>query len=162
MGAGTSARQHKLARVWIENELNNSGMSFRQMALAAGYANGTASQYGKRQLMKEGTQRAIKEIAATMKDSLVLRGVDQTYLADKIHQMLEGKFAKDVNFRAINYGLEHALKIGIGGGYKPEETRTVNYNVTPEELRKYSPLKDEFEERMREQELSSDDSPPIA
>lgn len=152
-----TARQYKLAEIWVNNELNDSGLSMAEMVKAAGYPLNQYTHNAKRTITKEGTQTAIAEISETMKGALEKKGVGPEYLANKIHEMLEGRFSKEVNFRAINHGLEHALKIGVGGGYKPEETRSINVNVSAADLKKYAPLRDEYEEKMRRVELGLDE-----
>jgi hypothetical protein len=148
-------RQYALAQEWVNNELCNGRMSFEQMTLRAGYSPATANHVAGRQIRKPGVQQAIMEIQKSMRSALVEKGVDPDFLASKVHQLLVGEFPDDkINFRAINFGLEHALKIGIGGGYAPEKSIEVKATISPEELRKFGPLKEEFEERMREAELS--------
>lgn len=84
-------------------------------------------------------ERMLKRVDLQSADMiLALRsvGVGAQKIAEKIMQLLDSKkilktFTKDGdvrileedNYNAIDKGLVHALKIGIGGGYKAEEIR---------------------------------------
>ena len=157
---GYSDRQLALAMIWVENKIMGTRLSFKEMVAKAGYPMTTASINAKRTIVKEGTQKAIKMIETTMKEALEEKGVTPEYLAGRLQLMLEGKIPKNINWKAVNMGLDHTLKIGIGGGYKPEERRElrVDVSVSAEDLRKYKPLKDEYEERIRQAELAEEET----
>jgi len=149
--AEITPKQLALAKIFVTNEIQNLGYSFREMIVRAGYEDHAPN--GRRALEAKGTQTAIAAIRKDMASALAEKGVDSLVVAEKIRQLLDGKFEKGHNYKAVDRGVEHALKIGIGGGYAPERKVEAHVHMSTEDVKKFLPLKNEFEEKLRLAEL---------
>ena len=92
-----------------------------------------------------GTKR-LKQVNLTLLDALLARGVNPKKIAKKIDTLLDAKvriktFIKGgleteiehEDSMAIDKGLNHAIKIGVGGGYAPEKHLNLNLEIKKED-----------------------------
>lgn len=161
-------RQDKLAELVIENSLSDTPLNKGEMLEKVGYSRNIADQPNK-VLQTRGFQLALERKQESMLTALEQAGVTPGFLARKINQLLnkeqvivrnnittgliETVETGEMDVQAVDKGITHALKLGLGGGYKDNQTnttnQTINYNFinSPEVQAKVK----EFEEDLKSQ-----------
>lgn len=146
-----TAQSKKLRNIRFLNALQETDGNPTEAAKLVGRIGSQGAKDPEASAHTMGTKR-LKQVELTILDSLTEKGVNSDKIADKINELLE-----HADHKAIDKGIAHALKIGVGGGYAPEkrETVSVNINATPEEMNKYNALRDKYEAELKEQLLQT-------
>lgn len=133
-------RQKTLAKALVINELADKPKHIKEVLESVGYPTSTAESQAKRVIAQKGVQEEIK----TMAQALEAQGINSIKIAEKIEVLLnaETPIYKNNNetgevehvgdkpdYQAVDKGISHALKIGIGGGYAPEKSINVNVEI---------------------------------
>lgn len=122
-------KQEKLAKAIVENAISDEPKSMKEIMENHGYATNTAKTPN--QIVESaGVQEAIKEYTSEMMGAFEAQGITPYYVAGKIKDLMEAKKIVKVagqiesiedNHQAIDKGISHAAKFGIGGGYKTDD-----------------------------------------
>jgi len=101
---------------WLEfiDEYLKTGNA-RQSALKVGFTEAYANII---------TQRIPVKVRKSMQEALEAKGITPERIAESIDFLLEHD-----NFQAVDKGITHAAKMGVGGGYVPEKHVNLNYDV---------------------------------
>lgn len=154
-------KQQQLAQNLVANQLKDKPLTLKEVLVKSGYSLSTAGASTRDIIEREGVQQALSELHATMADALAAKGINPDTVAEAIHKLLNAQKVriivradgdevieeeKEDSF-AINKGITHALKIGIGGGYK-EAPPIPNVNIL--NIHGASELAREYEAKMLE------------
>lgn len=146
--ARPTKRQRDVAKALIENEISDKPIPIGQILEKTGYSPGVVKNPAD-VIESQGVQEALVEEAETMLAALKTNGVNPDLIAQKIYDLLnaevkikvveKGKKTRYIERQdtfAISKGVENAMKIGLGGGYKTQgqqpERPTINIWNIPE------------------------------
>ena len=137
-------KQRKLAKALIANEISDKPVAIGQILKDTDYGLDQQRNPG-RVIEQDGVQEALVEEAETMLAALKSQGVDPDLVANKIYELLNAevkikvverkkqtRYITRVDTFAISKGIENAMKIGLGGGYKTAGTpaeRPINFQL---------------------------------
>ena len=164
-------KQKALAKELVRQGVEGKPSTLGQSLENAGYSRTTALATPGRVINTPGVQEAIKEEEKTMAAALNKSGITPLKVARHINKLLDAK-VKVETFKkgemmttvtredtfAIDKGVTHALKLGVGGGYIQNEQPSVviNFFNNPRLLQ----IRNAFETQIKE-ELSSQLEPPL-
>lgn len=130
--------------------------SARQSAIKAGFSQQYADVI---------TTRFPDKVRESLNDALNNKGITSEKIAEKINTLLDATtpIYKNNNetgevehvgdkpdYQAVDKGITHAIKIGVGGGYAAEKKQTVNLNVdVTEDSSDISKIRQEYEEKLQ-------------
>jgi len=161
-------RQEKLGKALIENVLSDKPKTLKELVVSSGYDETTAIKQVPAVINQKGVQEVIKRETDLMLDALKKKGVTSEYVADRIKVLLDAKkiikvagkdgemqiISEEDNYQAIDKGISHVAKFGLGGGYKTnddgvstQQNIQVNIFNTPE----VKEIVADFEAKLKEQ-----------
>ena len=94
-------------------------------------------------------QRFPEKVKKSLAEALEAKGIDSEKNAEKIRVSLD---SDEPN--AIDKGIAHAAKIGVGGGYAPEKKVTLSLEVSKEERDKLLGITSQVMEKMTHEEIN--------
>lgn len=143
-----TAKQEKLAEALVVNAVSDDPKTLGQTLEAVGYSNSTATTKPGQVIATQGVQQALVKAQSAMVDALKAKGIDPEFLASKVKELLEAKkvvkmitkdsqgntlkvdvVSEEVDKFAIDKGLTHAFKLGVGGGYQNEREANAGGNI---------------------------------
>ena len=164
-------RQRKLAQNLIEEQLKDHPGTLAKVLEKTGYPQSTIRGTPGEIVQQKGVQMALEQEIRSMGEALAKVGVTPERVATKIRRLLNAKIKvrtfikgtmtteveKEDSF-AIDKGITHALKLGVGGGYQqvPVGPITINFFGNP----KLMEMKDTFEEQIKATLSLQIESPP--
>lgn len=135
-------RQKKLAKAIVENAVAEKPKTMGELVENSGYSKNTATK----QLPAVVNQKGVQDEIKTMIGALKAQGITPVKIAEKINvllnaekkvrQIIRGELTteyEEEDTNAIDKGITHSLKLGIGGGYAPEKSLNVNVSVIDDE-----------------------------
>lgn len=131
-------KQEKLAKALVDNALSDKPDNLSNILDNVGYAPTTARKNQNEIIDAPGVQEAIKEYTSEMIGAMEAQGITPFAIAGKIKELLNAKKITKVagqiesiedNYQAIDKGITHAAKFGIGGGYKTNDQPIAQQNV---------------------------------
>jgi hypothetical protein len=158
-------KQNKLADLVVEQALVSKPMNKGEMLANVGYSQGMIKQPG-RIIEGTGFKLALEKKTESMLEALEQTGVTPSFLARKVKELLnkeqvivrnnvttgliETVETGEIDVQAVKIGMENAFKLGVGGGYKDNQTnttnQTINYNFinSPEVQQKVKDFEDDL------------------
>lgn len=162
-------RQKRLAKALVLNEISNEPKTNREVLLSVDYPKTVAEHKSTEVIAQKGVQEALQEEAKTMLEAAKKLGLTPEKLIKKVNVLLDAKkitkllsqggdndegtiVSEEEDKQAIDKGLTHALKIGVGGGYAAEKTVGVNFNINAEskDFTKHKEIKERYEQELKE------------
>lgn len=128
-------KQEKLGKAIVENVLKDKPDNMSTMLSNVGYKETTARHRQGDIISRPGVQEAIAKATEEMLGAFEAQGITPYYVAGKIKDLMEAKkitkvagkdgevqiISEEDNYQAIDKGISHAAKFGIGGGYKTND-----------------------------------------
>lgn len=157
-----TVRQKKLGQEIVKNALKDKPDNMTTLLSNVGYARTVAEHRQGVIIQAPGVQQAIQEASKEMLGALEQQGVTPYFVAGKIRDLLEAKkiirVAGEIesvedNYQAIDKGIAHAAKFGIGGGYKTDDngrpTAAPSVQINVFNSPRVQSLVKEFEDRLK-------------
>lgn len=130
-------KQEKLAKALVDNAISNQPGTLKEILENTGYATDTAKTPNQI-IDAPGVQDAIAEYTSEIIGAMEAQGITPFFVAGKIKELLNAKKITKVagqiesiedNYQAIDKGITHAAKFGLGGGYKTNDQPIAQQNV---------------------------------
>lgn len=163
----STPRQTKLAKELVNNALSDKPDNVSNILDNVGYAPTTARKNQNEIIDAPGVQEAIAEYTSEMLGAFEAQGITPYKIAGKIRDLLNSKkiikvagkdgetqiISEEDNVNAIDKGITHAAKFGIGGGYKtgnePLQQQNIQVNIFNQP--KIQQLVGDFEQKLKDE-----------